>query len=265
MNSFKVTEMKAVNDFEFENPFFRSYIQEKTAILEILTNPYEIAIDIELSYKLINLISFADNSEAIHSLLVIPALSCCDEESYHNFIKSIFIEGSADDHLPKVKDPDSLNKRTKQINLLNRFILNLIDFKKISVIALHGPIVTPFIGASLAFDFRIASSDMQFSFVHTEHGVHPSGALPFFLPKYLTPSQSKKYLFMGGKIDAEASLKLNLVDKVFEPMEFENKCIEYMNELNKLSVNFVRSTKKLMHDKEELNKYFENESGLRIA
>jgi len=70
---------------------------------------------------------------------------------------------------------------------------------------------------------------------------------------------------MGGKIDAEASLKLNLVDKIFETMEFENKCIEYMNELNRLNVNLVRSTKKLMYDKEELNEYLEKESGLRLA
>ena len=257
--------METVNDFEFENQYLKSYVQDKTAIIKISKNPYEIATDIELSYKLINLISFADNSEAIHSLLAIPALSCCDEESYHNFIKSIFIEGSADDHLPKVKDPDSLNKRTKQINLLNRFILGLMDFKKISVIALQGSIVTPFIGASLAFDFRIASSDMQFSFAHVDHGAHPSGALPFFLPKYLTPSESKKYLLIGGKIDAEASLKINLVDKVFETQEFENKCIEYMDELNRLNVDLVRSTKKLMYDKEELNEYFEKESGLRLA
>lgn len=257
--------MGTVNDFEFENQYLKSYVQDKTAIIKISKNPYEIATDIELSYKLINLIKFADNSEAIHSLLVIPGLSCCDEESYHNFIKSIFIEGSADKHVPKVKDPGSLKKRTKQINLLNRFILGLMDFKKISVIALQGSIVTPFIGASLAFDFRIASSDMQFSFAHADHGVHPSGALPFFLPNYLTPSESKKYLFMGGKIDTDKALKLNLVDKVFETKEFENKCIEYMNELNRLHVDLVRSTKKLMYDKEELNEYFEKESGLRLA
>ena len=140
-----------------------------------------------------------------------------------------------------------------------------MDFKKISVIALQGSIVTPFIGASLAFDFRIASLNMQFSFAHADHGVHPSGALPFFLPNYLTPSESKKYLFMGGKIDTDKALKLNLVDKVFETIEFENKCIEYMGELNRLNVDLVRSTKKLMYDKEELNEYFEKESGLRLA
>jgi len=254
--------MKTNNDFEFENKFLRSYIQGETAIIKILSNPYEIATNIELSNQLFNLISLADYSEAIHSLLIIPDLSCCDEESYHNFIKSIFTE---ENHSPKVKNADSRAKRVKQINLLNRIILRLIDFKKISAIALQGSIVTPFIGVSLATDFRIASSDMHLSFAHVEHGVHPTGALPFFLPKFLTPSQSKNYLLMGGEISADKALKLNLVNKVFEAIEFESKCIEYMKELNVINLNLVKSTKQLMYDKQDLLNYFGKESDLLLT
>ncbi len=257
--------MKTNNDFEFENKFLRSYIQGETAIIKILSNPYEIATNIELSNQLFNLISLADYSEAIHSLLIIPDLSCCDEESYHNFIKSIFTEENPENHSLKVKNSDNRTKRVKQINLLNRFILRLIDFKKISAIALQGSIVTPFIGVSLATDFRIASSDMHLSFAHVEHGVHPTGALPFFLPKFLTPSQSKEYLLMGGKISVDKALKLNLVNKVFEAIEFESKCIEYMNELNRINLNLVRSTKQLMYDKQDLQNYFETESKLLLT
>ena len=149
--------------------------------------------------------------------------------------------------------------------MLNRFILRLIDLKKISAIALQGSIVTPFIGVSLATDFRIASSNMHLSFAHVEHGVHPTGALPFFLPKFLTPSQSKDYLLLGGKISADKALKLNLVNKVFEAIEFESKCIEYINELNRINLNLVRSTKQLMYNKQEIENYFEKESKLLLT
>lgn len=256
--------MRTNNEFEFENQFLRSYIQGETAIIKFLNNPYEIATNIEFSSKLFNLISFADDSKAIRSLLIIPDLCCCDEESYHNFIKGIFIEENAENHTPKVRNSDSQAKRIQQINLLNRFILRLIDFKKISVMALQGSIVTPFIGVSLATDFRIASSDMHLSFAHVDHGVHPTGALPFFLSKFLTPSQSKNYLLLGGKIDAETSLKLNLVDKVFEAIEFESKCIAYMNELNRINFNLVRSIKRLMYNKKEVENYFDKESQLLL-
>ena len=69
---------------------------------------------------------------------------------------------------------------------------------------------------------------------------------------------------MGGKIDAETSLKLNLVDKVFEAIEFESKCIAYMNELNRINFNLVRSIKRLMYNKEEVENYFDKESPLLL-
>ena len=87
--------------------------------------------------------------------------------------------------------------------MIDRIILRLIELKKITYIGLQGEVVTPFFGASLSFDFRFASRDMCFSLAHSQYGLHASGALPFFLPRFLQYSQAieiilEKQPFKGG-------------------------------------------------------------------
>ncbi len=254
--------MKVLKDFYFENPFLKSYIDGATAVIKILKNPFEIITEIDLSEKLLNLIQYASDTDSIHSLLVLTEMDCCNETNYDNFLSSIFIENQTDESLPQIKGLNGRGKRARQINLLDQFIIKIVDFSKISVVGLQGGTVTPFIGASLAADFRCVSRNTVLSFSHVKHGIHPTGALPFFLSKYLTPSECKKYLFTGGEIDAETALELKLIDKIFESEDFENECLEYLRSLNKINLNVIKSTKQLMNIKQDLINYFDSESRL---
>ena len=148
-----------------------------------------------------------------HKLLLLINERCCfSEKEYSEFINSISGKGIGSGK-EKI--------RLRQINILNRFIMEMMNFKKLVISCLSGNIVTPFFGASLSADFRFASEDMVFSLSHLKLKVHPSGALPYFLPKYVGFSKANELLFSDREISAKEALKLGLVNKILITDNFE--------------------------------------------
>ena len=136
-------------------------------------------------------------------------------------------------------------------------ILKISDYKKIVIFALNGCIVTPFFGASLAADFRFASEESGYCLAHFKYGLHPSGGLPFFLPRFVGQSKATEILFGGKNITAKDAFKLNIINKIFPVEDFENKCLEEATVLSKIDNSVVRLTKRLISSyHEELEKYF---------
>lgn len=254
--------MNFLKSFESENELFKSYISESVAVIKVINNPFEKITNVEWNNKVIDLLNFAEKEISIHSVLFITELEYCKEIYYDQFLNSIFNDAQSDDKLPQPKSSQNRDERIRQINLLDRLIINLSQFSKLTIFALHGDVVTPFIGLSLTADFRICSDNLKLMFSHAKHGVHPTGALPFFLKQYFSPSLYKKYLFEGGNINSEAAKEYNLVNKVINESDFEKQSVKYAKEISKINLNVVRSTKRLLNQSEELKKYFENESSL---
>ncbi len=126
--------------------------------------------------------------------------------------------------------------------------------------ALTGEIVTPFFGASLAADLRLASEDVMFLLSHAKLGVHPSGALPYFLPKYLGHAKAAKILFFADQIDVNEALELGLINEILPLENFEELCIQKVFQIMSRGSNAIKCTKKLLgYSFEGLDKYLNME------
>lgn len=252
--------MKKLTTYHFEHEDLKSYPEEEFLIIYLKQNAFEIVTDLSESSHLFGLLTRVENDEKMKGVFIYNQPGCYSEQEYEAYLKRILkIKESEEMHLAAAHNSQSIRKR--QINILNQFILNAIKMQKIVIIGLQGCVVTPFFGASLAGDLRFVSDDMRFSLAHLSFGLHPTGALPYLLPRYVGINRAKDFLFRGGSISAEQAQKLGIINQVFPRATFLESCLAELKKLQRIDHHLIKITKQLMNIyAEELERYFEFES-----
>lgn len=251
------------DDFIFKAPEIDSYLKEDIAVIRIKAHIFDALTDLTESGKLISLIQLAERIPDVKALLIINAPGCMNEEEYDKFLHRI-LERGIDPYAPE-ESRGIVQKidRTREINILNRAIAQLVEFKKIAVIGFQGNIVTPFFGAGLAVDFRYGAQGMSFSLAHLKYGIHPSGALPFFLPRFVSQGKAIEILFQREKITAQEALDMGLLTTILPAEDFEKHCIKEIEKLCHLDTRVIHATKLLANiSLMDLRRYFDIESAL---
>ncbi|MDX1701265.1 MAG: enoyl-CoA hydratase/isomerase family protein, partial [Melioribacteraceae bacterium] len=147
-------------------------------------------------------------------------------------------------------------RRTRQLIILNKLIKKIVNFPKLVVVALNGEIVTPFFGASLAADIRIAADNVNFLLSHTKRNIHPSGALPYFLPKYIGHGKASNILLGRDAISSDEALELGLLSLILPENNFEESALEEVNNRTKSFNNAYNCSKVLLNSNySDLEKY----------
>ncbi len=132
--------------------------------------------------------------------------------------------------------------------------------KKLIIDGLQGTVVTPIFGEALSADIRLASDDLCFSLAHKKYGIHPTGGLAFFLPRFIGQGRANEILLTTDVIDAKSALDLGLVSRIFPKDDFESSCIQTAKELAGISPATIETTKRLTFDYEKaLQDYFYQE------
>ncbi len=256
--------METQDGFLFETKELKTYLKEEIAVIKIKGNVFGTITDLAESGKFLSLIDMAEKNTDIKALFLINEAGCYSEDEYDKFLRKVL--GKEEETKRTDEGEGTLipkDSRIREINILNRVITHLVEFKKICVMGHQGNIVTPFFGAGLAADFRYAAEDVSYSLYHLKHGVHPSGALPFFLPRYVGHGKAVEILFRGEKITPQEALDLGLVTAIFPKADFENRCIEEIKKLCQLDLRVINHTKLLINfSRAELRDYFDIESAL---
>jgi 2-(1,2-epoxy-1,2-dihydrophenyl)acetyl-CoA isomerase len=251
--------MPKTDEFWYEDAVLKTYVEDDIAVIKVKCNVFDAITDLTESGKFISFFTMAERRPDIKALLLMNEGGCLNEEEYDKFLKGLAEGEQGEDGKPFFESID----RTRQINVLNRVITQLSEFKKISVMAQQGNIVTPFFGCGLAADFRFAAEDVSYSLSHLKYGIHPSGALPFFLPRYLGFGKALEILFKGDTIPVQQAKEIGLVTEIFPVDNFERRCLQEIHKLCHLSQRVILNTKLLLHySRQELHDYFDTESAL---
>lgn len=255
--------MPKTDEFWYEDTALKTYAEDTVAVLKIKCNVFDTITDLAESGKFISFFHKAERHHQIKALLIINEGGCFNEEEYDRFLQKVMAEskepGVSEEETPVFEKAF----RTRQINILNRIILQLVDFKKVSVVALQQHVVTPFFGASLASDFRFATEDMVFSLSHLKYGIHPGGALPFFLPHFVNHSKATEILFKGEPITAQHAKELGLISEIFPNTDFEARCIQEIQKICELDTRVIHTTKLLLNlSRGNIRHYLDTESAL---
>ena len=114
------------------------------------------------------------------------------------------------------------------------------------VMALQGEVVTPFMGASLMCDYRIAADTMVFRNRAFEFGMPPGGALACLLPAYVGFGKASELLLEGRDIAAAEALELGLVNRVVPAGRLEAAALEVAREAAAKPQQAVAAVKALL-------------------
>ncbi|HUU06388.1 MAG TPA: enoyl-CoA hydratase/isomerase family protein [Patescibacteria group bacterium] len=251
--------MSQVNRFEFEDRFLKAFISDGIAVLRVQADSIATLTDLAESGRFLALFHEAEVHNQVRALLLMGNPGGFADDEYEKFICHEEAELGQPGQATHLK-----TKVVRHINVLNRIVTQMADFKKIFAVGLQGSAVTPFFGASLAADFRFASRDMVFSPAHCRHGLHPTGALPYFLPRYVGQGKAAEILFKGEPLAAATLLALGLVTEVLPADDFERRCIEALQPWCALPGEVILSSKLLLNhaNRMGLKRYFDTEAAL---
>jgi enoyl-CoA hydratase/carnithine racemase len=240
---------------------FVIYPRESVAVIKINDKIFDLVTDLEESDHLMDVIKKSENDKKIMALLITNEPGCFGEDIYDQFIHEILEQHS---HTNKDDLPDFTEKniRFREINILNKFIREILDYQKLCYAGINGDIVTPFFGTSLAADFRYATENTRFILAHNKFGLHPSGALPFFLSNYLSHSKAIE-IQLSHDISAKEAKKLGLINHIFSEENFEDQCLDIINKHLHCSTCTIQRTKQLTNfSRKDLYNYFRFEASL---
>ena len=251
--------MSQTNGFDFEDRSLRAYLSDGIAVVRIQVDSVATLTDLAESGRFLSLFHEAEVNNQVRALLLMGKPGGFADGEYEKFIcheEAALGQPGQATHLK--------TQVIRHINILNRIVTQMADFKKIFTVGLQGSVVTPFFGASLAADFRFASRDMIFSPAHCRHGLHPTGALPYFLPRFIGQSKAAEILFKGEPLDAATILALGLVTEVLPADDFECRCVKALQPWCELPSEVILSSKLLLNyaNRLGLKRYFDTEAAL---
>lgn len=253
--------MANLKNIEFSNDEFSCVVENEIAVLTIKGNAFKSIATLQRNLDILPWFSEVEQSPGVRGVLVLNEKDAMSEKAYIDFLKETVGDEFDAEHPKEISRFVKDEIRAREINILGNLIRRLVNFRKIIITGIHGDIVSPFFGLALAADFRFASSNSNFVLSHIKYRLHPSGALPFFLPLYLCQSKVTEILFRTEKLTAQELKELGLVHEVFNEQEFIQKAKAETAEICKVSLNVVYSTKKLLYGyRKDLEDYLNIES-----
>ena len=240
---------------------FETSIESHVAIITIKEGVFHLVTDINESNALIDYIKETEGNPEIKALFIVNEAGNFGADRYHEFITRIMgpQEDCGKNSPPKFEHKDI---RFREINILNKIIKILSEYRKLCFSGIDGDIVTPFFGAALSMDIRFASEGTRFIMAHNRYGLHPSGALPFFLSQYIHHSRALEIQFRQ-EFSVEEALQLGLVNKVFPAEQFKKRCLHEIQHFTKCENSTIGVTKRLTnYTRKALSDYFLYEASL---
>ena len=96
----------------------------------------------------------------------------------------------------------------------NRCMVRLRNLRKPVLGSINGDAVGIGCSLALATDLRVAAESARFGAVFSRRGLGPDGGASFFLRELVGSAKALELLFLGDLIDANAALRLGLVNQV---------------------------------------------------
>jgi len=245
-----------------DNQYFTASKDGQLAIVKFKDQVFELITNLEASQLLTNFIKETEYDKSVKGLLLTNAPKCLGSEAYDTFMQGLIKEADNKENNSEVANIIEKNIRFREINILNKFVKFLVNYRKLYFSALSCTVVTPFIGVILVADIRFATPGARFHFSHKKYGLHPAGGLPFFLDHYVGHSKAVE-LMLSDELNAEEAFKMGLFNKLLAPENFEMNCIGLARKYLDIPMTTIRSTKRLINfNNSVLEEYFEYEASI---
>jgi len=238
-------------------------VDDAVLILKFGGDAYDFLTDLDKRDRYFQMMDAVEKDEDIKVVLTLCEPDSLNEEAYVRFLRGMCGADIEPEGIGSSREFKENIDRIKQLRFHEYAIQRRIATKKILIDGLRGTIVTPFFGQTLAADLRYASDDMCFLLAHKKYGLHPSGALAFFLPKYIGQGRAIELMLTTDYIDAKQAQELGLINYVIPANNFESECIALAKKVSCVPTETLTSTKLLSTTyRKELDDYFKTEETL---
>lgn len=236
---------------------------EGVLVLDYGKNVFKFLIEPEKRECYFKIMDIIDDDQDVKVVLTLAGPDSMSEENFYEYLRNVC---GTDINLKDLGNSWEFKKnikRSRQLYFHRYTIERRLASKKIIIDGLRGSVVTPFFGETLSADLRYATPDMRFSLIHKKYGLHPSGGLAFFLPKYIGQGKANELMLTADSIDAEQALELGLINGILSSDDFVSESIKQAKKVSSMSISTIESTKLLSTlYKKELDSYFEAEESL---
>ncbi len=247
-------------DICHENDAFRCVVDKPLVIVTIKASAFEGFSNLEKSEKILLMFDVAENDPSISGILIINEQQSFGDTLFTRFLNKTK-SNNYEEYEKEINSSEMRKKRARGINILNRAILKVMNCTKLVMIGLRGTIITPFFGFSLACDFRFVSENMNYFMINIKMGIHPTGALAYFLPQYISRGKAMEILTQNREISAKEALSLGLINNIFPNKDFEKYCINIAKDYCNTNLHVITSTKRLInYSAKQIRQYMDIES-----
>ena len=207
------------------------------------------------------LLAYLDHISKTDSIKVVVIIGCPDKAGSEEYIRFYHqVIGSS----------LGITSIQRVYNVVDQFILRVVDLNKIVVHANRGKVISLFFNMSLACDYRIVTDNTVFQNPYLDLGTVPKGGGAFFLSKMLGASKAYEILLSSKDLTAHEALRLGIVDKVVPVNEFEETVMDVAHTFARKPRRTLEGIKKFLNNSmkdlkenleledEEINKIISN-------
>lgn len=229
----------------YEDLNFECYAVEKIGVMKIKNNVFNLITDLQKSYRFINYMSRLEEDNNISAIVIFNNKNSLGSDEYVNYMNKVTSHKKNEKRFDVARILNR-EKRTREHVILNNIISKIVKSSKIIVNVSDGEIVTPFFGAALAADIRFATEDTIYLLSHFQKDVHPTGAVPYLLPKLLGHAKASQILLCYDKLTVQEAFQLGLVHEILPSDNFEEICLDKVRKIITRGDNALKSTIKML-------------------
>lgn len=122
-------------------------------------------------------------------------------------------------------------ERLDDLGWVGRLALGLAHNDKPVIAAINGIAAGAGFALALASDLRFMSDSARVTTGYIRRGLNPDAGMSYFLPKLIGQTRAMELILTGRDIYPEEAERIGLVNDVFPEAEFEERVMEFANEL----------------------------------
>ncbi len=149
-----------------------------------------------------------------------------------------------------LNDPDSRRREIleEMIGKVHESVINIRSMEKPVLASVHGAVAGFGLSLMNACDLAIAASDSYFTLAYCHIGASPDGGGTYGLPRLVGLKQAMEIALLGDRFDAEAALRLGLINRIVPVDELARSTIELAQRLAKGPTQALGRTKRLLNE-----------------
>ena len=220
-------------DLTCETDYFVSRLIDGVLVFNIKGNMMIHQTSIKAKETILAFLKQAEKDGRVRVIVMMPLPRKARREEYLDFFSMV-----ASNRLPE-------NSVMRLFRAIDQVILHVISSDKFYISANCGQVLPMFIGASLAFDYRILGDNTAIQNPSLELGLAPKGGAPFFLSHTIGRGKVYNLLLAQKDINAEEARYMGLADRLVPMETFEKAVIEIAAKFAAMPLSSLRLVKRL--------------------